>query len=100
MTLVSTSGASFLSAPRVSTPFFFFGYRRDAPFFILSSTTFGYSSMPYPITSDTLVYRLLILFNKMRFAVCYGNHGSAEGKFGTHRSTAAGIRTDGESWQE
>src|SRR6266403_4202783 len=44
MTLVSTSGASFLSAPRVSTPFFFFGYRKDAPFFILSSTTFGYSS--------------------------------------------------------
>jgi len=29
----------------VSTPFFFFGYRKDAPFFILSSTTFGYSSL-------------------------------------------------------
>jgi hypothetical protein len=27
----------------VSTPFFF-GYRKDAPFLILSSTTFGYSS--------------------------------------------------------
>src|SRR6266404_1138117 len=33
----------FFLAPRVSTPFFF-GYRKDAPFFILSSTTFGYSS--------------------------------------------------------
>jgi hypothetical protein len=52
------------------------------------------------IDQNGLVWRLLILFNNMRFAVCSGNHGSAEGKFGAHRSTAAGIRTDGESWQE